>query len=1274
MLREEARTANLDRGNVGRSRSTFSPAETLDWFPTRSMLRALELVGFKSFASKTRFDFPLGITAVVGPNGSGKSNIVDAVKWVLGEQSVKSLRGKEMTDVIFNGSGSRKAVNSAEVTLTFDNVNGLFDIDSPQVHVTRRVYRSGEGEYLINRNIARLKDIRELLAGTGLGSQGYSIIEQGRVDRVLQSSSTDRRRLFEEAAGISRFRSKKLETQRRLERVEQNLLRLSDIVDEVEHRLRSVKMQAGKAQRYRENVQRLQELRTQVGLVDWRNLKERLQKLESEIQELIQQKEREAEQAIQQETRRDEIEKLIGEIAVTIREKEGQGAAAAERIAVHRATIEHERERCRELDHEIDQTRNRLVAMNGRVGDLQQESREAIDSLREAELKHSEISNRFTAGEQSLHTTEESLETLREESQQRSEVLAEKTKVAASLTSEISGLETQAASAETSERRLRERLAEIDQERQRQRESSRRVSQEKQTLERDTDRRKADVEAAQQRLKTHSQQRERLREQLSRARQRQTGLAERADVLQQLQQRREGFSPGVKEVLLEARNKPKGPFRKVHGVVADLFRVSVESAALIEIVLGEKAQHLVAPPEPKIMKRIEEISERLPGRVGFVWLNPNAVSLSDASPSSDETNSSEASLEELAQESSEIAEGSPLLSEELNGRPGVVGRADRFVETDAIYDDLAKRLLGKTWIVKRMSDAVNLSRETRGSVAFVTVAGEYLAADGSLVVGPRHAASGLISRRSELRMLESQLKELTVELKQLEVETEEAERQRFAAQEQLEQLDENHRNAVNAVGRHEQNLSTMREQEQRLDSRRETIEAEWEEAFRVHEEIEGKLAETASRRKVSEAGLEELETVRRELAEKIGQLETEHQARLRNSTDLKIELAKSEERLEHLRGRIRQFQENRQEREKAMDERRKRLVLCNSKRSLGERSILNAQAQSATLYLEKEAYASEAKAIASQRDAISRERAEIADSLRSLQTRLRKTETKLHKSQLAANEARHQRQTLAERLQEDYGTEIAELDARADQEDLDEEAVAQREEVQNEIEELRRKINNLGNVNLDALEELEDLETRYERMSAQYKDLVDAKSALEKIIERINVDSRRLFLDTFEAIKDEFENLFRDLFGGGQANLVMEEGVDVLEAGVEIVARPPGKELRNISLLSGGEKTLTCVALLLAIFRSRPSPVCILDEVDAALDEANIGRFMNVLHGFLDTTQFIVVTHSKKSMAHADTIYGVTMQESGVSKHVSVRFEEVDEEGRILPSRGTGAA
>jgi chromosome segregation protein len=1231
------------------------------------MLKALELVGFKSFATKTRFDFPPGITAVVGPNGSGKSNIVDAVKWVLGEQSVKSLRGKEMTDVIFNGSGSRKAVNSAEVTLTFDNTSGLFDIDSPEVSVTRRVYRSGEGEYLINRNIARLKDIREILAGTGLGSQGYSIIEQGRVDRVLQSSSTDRRRLFEEAAGISRFRTKKLETQRRLERVEQNLLRLSDIVDEVEHRLRSVKMQAGKAQRYRENVQRLQELRTQVGLVDWRNIKERLQELDSEITELIQQKEREAEQAIQQESRRDEIDDLIEKIGDEIREKEGQGAASAERIAVHRATIEHERERCRELEHDIEQTRNRLAVMNGRVGDLQQESREAVESLREAETKHVEIRKRFAAGEDSLQEAEQSLRTLREGSREQSELLEERTKVVVALASEINALKTQAASAETSERRLRDRLAEIDHERERQRESSRRVSEEKHNLERDTDRRKADVEVARERLKLHAQQRERKRDQLARARQRQTGLAERADVLQQLQQRREGFSPGVKDVLLEARNNPKGPFRKVHGVVADLFRVSVESAALIEIVLGEKAQHLVAPPEPKIMKRIGEISERLPGRVGFVWLNPNAPSPSE------QAETSEMSTDGV-QESADAAEKNVGPSEEFIGRPGVIGRADRFVETDPAYADLAKRLLGKTWIVKKMSDAVNLSRETQGSVAFVTLVGEYLAADGSLVVGPRHAASGLISRRSELRMLESQLKELTTEIEQLENETEEAERQRLTAQDQLEELNENHRDAVNAVGRHEQNLFTLREQEQRLDKRRETLETEWKDASRTHEEIAEKLGEVSSRRAENEKAREELETIHRELIGKVAQLEGEHQTRLRNTTDLKIEMAKSEERLEHLRGRIRQFQESRQERERAMDERRKRLALCKSKKSFSERSILNAEAEMAALYLEKEGFAEEAKNVADQREAISRERTQIADSLRGLQTRLRKTETKLHKSQLAANEARHQRQTLAERLQEDYGTEIEELDARADQEELDEEAVAQREEVQKEIEDLRRKINSLGNVNLDALDELEDLETRYERMSAQYKDLVDAKTALERIIERINVDSRRLFLDSFETIKEEFENLFRDLFGGGQANLVMEEGVDVLDAGVEIVARPPGKELRNISLLSGGEKTLTCVALLLAIFRSRPSPVCILDEVDAALDEANIGRFMNVLHGFLDTTQFIVVTHSKKSMAHADTIYGVTMQESGVSKHVSVRFEEVDEEGRVLPPRGTDAA
>ena len=401
-----------------------------------------------------------------------------------------------------------------------------------------------------------------------------------------------------------------------------------------------------------------------------------------------------------------------------------------------------------------------------------------------------------------------------------------------------------------------------------------------------------------------------------------------------------------------------------------------------------------------------------------------------------------------------------------------------------------------------------------------------------------------------------------------------------------------------------------------------------------------------------------------EVNRQIEQLEAQRQARSSETTQTKVELAKSEERLRNLQARIHQLEESRQERRRALAESREHLAQCTQRADRSRWAILRSESEIAELYLRKESFAKQTVEAVNERESLLGQRTELTAGTQKIRTRVHKLEEKIHALDLSASEVRHQRSSLADRLREDYGIELAELEHVPTEEEQ-----RQREEVQQEIDELRQKINNLGHVNVDALEELDQLETRHKTLSAQHKDLSDAKASLVEIIERINADSRRLFSEMLQTVKGHFQTLFCDLFGGGHADIVLEEGIDILESGIEIVARPPGKEPRSISLLSGGEKTLTCVALLLAIFRSRPSPFCVLDEVDAALDEANIDRFTRVLQDFLAWTHFIIVTHSKKTMACANTIYGVTMQESGVSKQVSVRFEDVSDDGQILPER-----
>ena len=1194
------------------------------------MLKALELVGFKSFAAKTRFEFSKGITVVVGPNGSGKSNIVDAMKWVLGEQSVKSLRGREMADVIFNGSGSRRAVNSAEVTLTFDNSSGMLDVDSSDVHITRRVYRGGEGEYLINRQPCRLRDIRDLLSGTGLGTNAYSVIEQGKVDVLLQASPRDRRAIFEEAAGISRFKAKKLEALRRLDRVDQNLLRLSDIVDEVENRLKSIRMQAGKARRYKAYADRLQELRTQVGLADWRKLTDRLTKLEGEISEIHLQRDATSAETEVSEARLLEAETQIGDTNEAIRKSEARIAANRERIAANESTIEHERGRGRDLELEIARHRKQLAAMSLRAGDLDQEARQTQDAVHSADENHLNITQRFAQAERELTELIRQIDQLGDENRQLHDTHMERIRSAASLESQISGFESRVAAALTARERSTRRLTEVDARIDALGHERSQLDKTREELSRQVKRRHNHLLAIQARLDQWRKQADAKQAELAQLRQRQIGLTERSSVLDELQRRHEGVSPGVKDVLQRARSASGGAFGHVRGLLADLLHVGVESAALVEVALGETAQHVVVGGGKEMLRCVREESERFAGRVGFLWIDDGPRKVPAADPV------------------------------DLEGLTGVLGRADRFVEASPELAPLVRRLLGRTWIVEKLAHALALAENRAAGVSFVTLAGELLDADGTLVVGPRHVSAGLISRRSELRALASQLAEIDGRIAEIQPALDGLEEKIVADRREARAVAEEHQKAIDVLGRHCHKITTAEERGSQLSRHREELVTELEETTTGHDSACGDLDRSRSTLEKIKSDLADAETLLSGLTDRIDRLEADRQIRYRDTTELKVEFAKSEERLANLRGRMRRFQDSQQERRRAIDEGQTRLAECVERARRCRRSILNAESDVADLYLRKEAFARQTVELIQEREEIRQQRAEFTRQAQNSRARGRKLEESAHAKELAANEVRHERNSLADRLREDYGIELAQLE-----DDPSDEEQRRREEVDREIDDLRRKINNLGHVNIEALEELQQLDTRYNSLSTQHKDLLDAKNSLERIIDKINVDSRRLFAETLETVTGHFCELFRQLFGGGQADIVLDEGEDILESGIEIVARPPGKELRSISLLSGGEKTLTCVALLLAIFRSRPSPFCILDEVDAALDEPNIKRFTKVLEDFLTWTQFIIVTHSKKTMTCANSIYGVTMQESGVSKQVSVQFEDVSEDGHI---------
>ncbi len=1203
------------------------------------MLKALELFGFKSFADRTRFEFPAGITAIVGPNGSGKSNIVDAIKWVLGEQSVKSLRGTEMADVIFNGSENRRPMNSAEITLTFDNSKGVFPLDTSEVHLTRRVYRSGESEYLINRQPCRLRDLRELLAGTGLGSHAYCVIEQGKVDVLLQSSSRDRRVIFEEAAGISRFKAKKVEAIRRLERVEQNLLRLRDIVEEVEGHLRSVRFQAGKARRYQEYMDRLQALRTQVAWVDWTRWTEQLTQLEAEESRLSADRAQAVAEAESLETQQLELDTQVAQLHEAIRGAETQHAAFRERIAAEEAAIEHQRTQLHDLSEERNRIQRQILALGARTSDVQHQVQEIAETLGTAENHHAQLLQTLAQRQEALQQIDRSLNTLQTDQEtlrtQQRQLLEE----AARWESEKSRLAALADAACKAQNSAQTRLAELRNQLEQTQAEYQVLQTQQESLAAQATESRQRIEHTEAQLEQYHQQEETLQAEANQLAQRKSALTERKTVLEELLERYEGVSPGVKDLLLQSQQTPQGPFSAVVGLLADMVQVSIEAAPLVDIALGEWAHYLVARPEPAFWEYLQKHAPEFPGRVGILWLEVSETGLPDTST-----------------------------EEDLRKYPGVLARADAFVQTDPAYLGLIRRVLGHTWIVESLEAARRLADSAAPARHFVTLAGEQLSAEGTLEIGPRPGMMGGISRRSELRALRSELTQVESALLQAQTAWEQVHQQATACQQELQTYQTELHTLLQTLGGHQERLATAEHRLSEYRRQQELLQEETHQAQAQVEATQAALAQSTSHRQQLAEALAQKDSELGQIAQRMAAVQAQRQNLAEQITAFQVELAKSEERLAALRARMHQAEENRQERQRHLNDLHDQLSQAQSRAQQAQTNILHRQSLIAELYLAKESMSAKIRELSGTRQEWQQRRSDLAAAAQQAWASVRKIEEELHARQLAAGEVRQQRTALAQRFQEEYGIDLAALENGPPEQDS-----RAREEVQQEIEDLRRKIQHLGNVNLEALEELQQLEARYAGLEAQYQDLTQAKASLERIIERINTDSRRLFLETLNAVRSHFHTLFRDLFGGGRADIVLEEGVDVLESGVEIVARPPGKEPRSISLLSGGEKTLTCVALLLAIFRSRPSPFCILDEVDAALDEANIDRFIKVLKDFLSITQFIIVTHSKKTMTCADTLYGVTMQESGVSKQVSVRFEDVSEDGRV-PSLETAGS
>lgn len=1241
--------------------------------PGFPMLKALELVGFKSFADRTRFDFPEGITVVVGPNGSGKSNVVDAIKWVLGTQSAKALRGSEMSDVIFKGSaeGGRKPANSAEVTLVLDNRTRILELDADEVEVSRRVYRSGEGEYSINARPCRLKDVRDLFRGTGVGVDAYSLIEQGKVDRLLQSSPKDRRSIFEEAAGISRFKARKAEAEKRLSRVDQNMVRLHDIVEEVGGRLQTLKNQATRAQRYRELTAQMHRKRVQLGRLEHRELQENLHQVVTRIAEADEQREQLQSQSVEVQRELDAAverqQQLQNELAACNRDILDTQTSHAQK------TAELTSSRQRHLDWVSEQSslRDRIESLQRRVTLSESEINDRRNELQELEEQRKlwderalQIEKQATDQEATVIDSRNKLDAMRGDTQAARDRIAK-------CRYDITLHETQLEQATDAIDRTRNEHSGLIGQMEKIQANLDQLTRQNDQVQTQHIQAQSERDAAVEELNEASRQQDEQRQNVLDLQSRVEALRERYRVLEQLEDQFTVAEKGGQQLIRATqrlvdsvqesdrfsieRSMIERGAKSIQGIVADLISSDLHLAPLVDVALGSHADAVVLA-DGQVVDWIQEGRIQPEGRVTLLRL--------DRLP---------------ARRTGEKIQ--------LDGLRGVLGRADRLVRFATTHEHLVRSLLGTTWFVESLTTALELSHLRGAGLRFVTAECQLIDSDGSITIGSLQAGLGLVSRRSEMLATQEQID-------QLHSQYEEAKRQYTETQAVFKTASNRAREAESLVHQADRSLVTLQERISAMSDRAHAMQSDidakqLELAERVRYESE--LLDLIANRK---SELEQLQQTADECHKACSTLERELEglesiSRQFNNdlVEKRVETARLEQRIDGLRTTLDQLLQDTHERNHHVQVAQDGLDTLDQKLVEIQASIdlLKVQIEATEEELTKhqqrrhdansalETHQSSLQEITKNRDSMQRQLDKWSD---------RKSTHEQEQTRLA-----DEIQSLLVRYRNDYQIELGKMGESEqadfdsdDQINEDENQDEIKDEVQDEIQDdpdvdrytleaqiglLRQELSQSGSVNLEALEELEHLQSRYDTLSGHERDLLEAKSTLIKTMQKIDTDSQSLFLETLEAIRTNFQTLYRKSFGGGHADIVLENPNDP-ESGIEILATPPGKTTFSNSLLSGGEKALTAVALIMAFFQYRPSPFCVLDEVDAPFDEANIGRFVSVLNEFLDTTKFIVVTHSKKTMTVADMIYGVTMQESGVSRQVSVKFEEVNDRGEPL--------
>lgn len=1183
-------------------------------------LKSIEIQGFKSFAKKIVFDFPDGITGIVGPNGSGKSNVADAVRWVLGEQKIKQLRGSRMEDVIFAGTAERKPLGFAFVAITLDNSDHKLKLDFEEITVSRRVYRSGESEYMINGSVCRLKDIQELFYDTGIGKEGYSIIGQGQIDKILQGKPEERRELFDEAVGIVKYKKRKTIALRKLENERLNLARVKDILSELNRQIGPLRRQSEAANKYVELRDELKKYDINLFLFENGAAREKIK--EYHEKEEIAARDLETGKA-EFEAAKEEFEKLSGDIV--------------------------------RLDNEINDVKNRISQsdiikenMTGNIRLLE----EQINSATEAEKSFSARLGRLM---DDIHTAEEEKARIEAEKQENQKTLTESVSRSNDQDSKVLEIQNENEELRQEIEKAKERLIELVNEKgdinarkerldavleqiaRRKEELSaslERIETQTSAQEEKVAGLNAEFESAQKNVKSiedeiESNKKElagsdadlaRLNLELGLAKQEYVENQAKLETLKNITERYEGYGNSIKEVM-KLKEKDQG----IHGVVADIIKVDKKYEIAIETALGGNIQNIVTDTEGTAKEAIEYLKANKLGRATFLPLKA-------------------------------VKGRGEFKNQEVLEEDGVLGLASSLVETEEKYEGVAKYLLGRIVVADHIDNAIRIARKYNYSLMIVTLEGELLNRGGALSGGAFKNKSNLLGRRREIEEIETFLKESAgkqasfekdielisgrMELLRKEISDRSAELQENliylnTVKVNLEQEKEKHKEIL--VG-----AESINKENEDIETRTATINTE---NTGLNDELESNSNENeAVKKKITE--LEELLASKREEEAKelilAQSMKVENSRLTEQSSHLTNALIRAENDLEQLNADMQELKKSSENSTRSIET--KSAEIEDIKKSIGEASAQAAELRERLekLEREKEEQAGSHAGFIDKREELAQLVADLDKEVIRLSSAREKLEERFE------NRSNY----IWEEYELTYNSALP----------LRNEELNDAAEMRDRIGDLKTQIRGLGVINVGAIEEYKEVSERHEFLTAQYEDLLKAEADLVKIIRELDKQMKEQFNVEFKKIREEFGRVFKEMFGGGYGRIELEEDADVLDAGISIIAQPPGKKLQNMLQLSGGEKALTAIAVLFAIQNLKPSPFCLLDEIEAALDDANITRFADYLHKLSKDVQFIVITHRRGTMEAADRLYGITMQEKGVSTLISVDLTDIKED------------